>query len=128
MAEARIKDVEAQSGQGGQGGQGNDKPARSGARDTEALAQQMDTLRSDLASITELLGEIGVRRKDETVAAARERFDRARHEGEARWNDAQAKVHETQDELLQAIRRQPGTAIGIAVAAGFLAGILTSRR
>ena len=88
----------------------------------------MDVLRTDLAAITDMLGEMGVRRKDETIAAARERMNRMRTEGEARWHQAQAKAYDTQDELLESIRRQPGTAIGIAVAAGFLAGLITSRK
>lgn len=115
MAETQLKDIEAQAN-------------KSAGRDSEALSDQVSVLRQDLANITELLGEIGVRRKDETVAAARSRMERVRQEGETRWHDAQNKAHETQDELLQAIRRQPGTALGIAVAAGFLAGLLTSRK
>ena len=115
MADTKLKDIEAQAN-------------KAAGRDGEALADQVAVLRQDLATITELLGEIGVRRKDETVAAARERMGRFREEGEARWHDVQSKAHETQDELLQAIRRQPGTALGIAVAAGFLAGLLTSRK
>ncbi|SLN74237.1 hypothetical protein ROJ8625_04027 [Roseivivax jejudonensis] len=115
MAETNLKDVQSDA-------------KKAAGRDTDALADQIDVLRRDLASITELLGDIGVRRKDETVAAARDRMERLRREGEARWSDAQNYAHETQDELLSAIRRQPGTAIGIAVAAGFLAGLITSRK
>ena len=98
------------------------------ASDTEALSAQMDVLRNDLAAITDMLGQMGMRRKDETIAAARERMERMRSDGEARWQHAQAKAYETQDELLESIRRQAGTAIGIAVAAGFLAGLITSRK
>ncbi|WP_037261883.1 DUF883 family protein [Roseivivax halodurans] len=115
MAETQLKDIEAQAN-------------KAAGRDSDALADQVSVLRQDLANITELLGEIGVRRKDETLAAARERMGKVRQEGEARWHDVQTKAHETQDELLEAIRRQPGTALGIAVAAGFLAGLLTSRK
>ncbi|WP_043770725.1 DUF883 family protein [Roseivivax isoporae] len=97
-------------------------------RDTEALAAQIDTLRNDLSEVTSLLTEMGLRRRDETVAAAKERVDALRREGSERLHDAQRRATDAQDQVLESIRRQPGTAMGIAVAVGFLAGLLTSRR
>lgn len=115
MADPQIKEVEAQAN-------------KAAGRDSEAVSDQLEVLRKDLANITELLGEIGVRRKDETLAAARERLEKLRREGETRYNDARTQAHDMQEQAFDAIRRQPGTAIGIAVAVGFFAGLLTSRK
>lgn len=115
MADTQLKDLEADAN-------------RAAGRDKDALSDQVEVLRRDLASITEILSEMGVRRKDETVAAARARYERMRGEGEARWHDAQNRAHEAQDELLATIRRQPGTALGVAIGAGFLAGLIFGRK
>lgn len=114
MADPKIKEVEAQANQ-------------TAKRDSEALADQVDVLRKDLATITEMMSEMGLRRKDETLAAARERMERLRSEGEARYNDARAYANDTYDQTLDAVRRQPGTALGIAIAVGFFAGLLTRK-
>ena len=112
---ARLKDVEATAKQ-------------VLGEDAEALMAQIDTLKSDLASITEMLGEIGVRRTDETVSAAKARIEAAKREGEHLYENARDRAEQAQDQALEAIRRQPATAIGIAVGLGFLVGFLTSRK
>ena len=112
---AHIKDVESQAQQ-------------AAGNDNAALKAQIETLKADLASITDLLGEIGARRKDETVDAARARYESAKRDGERLYEDARHRANDAQDQALEAIRRQPETAIGIAVAAGFLAGLITSRK
>ncbi|QFS82618.1 hypothetical protein FIU97_07345 [Roseivivax sp. THAF40] len=96
--------------------------------DTDALKAQIDTLKADLASITDMLGEIGVRRKDETLEAAKARYASARSEGERLYSEARHRAEDAQDQALEAIRRQPATAIGLAVGMGFLFGFLTSRK
>ncbi|MHA6343988.1 DUF883 family protein [Roseivivax sp. CAU 1761] len=115
MADPQIKEVEA-------------KANRAAGRDGEALADQIDVLRKDLSAITDLLTEIGVRRKDETLAAARERLERLRSEGETRLTDAKAQAVDFQEQAYEAIRRQPGMAIGVAVAVGYVAGLLSGRK
>ncbi len=96
--------------------------------DYKELSDQIATLKKDIASVTDLLGEIGVRRKNETVAAAKERAEYLRERGSDALTDAQLRAHDAQDQALEAIRRQPGTAIGIAIGVGFLAGFLSSRK
>ncbi|SIT10532.1 Membrane-anchored ribosome-binding protein, inhibits growth in stationary phase, ElaB/YqjD/DUF883 family [Roseivivax lentus] len=97
-------------------------------QDTEALMAQIDTLKADLASITELLGDIGARRTGETLESAKARYASARSEGERLYGEARHRAEDAQDQALEAIRRQPATAIGIAVGLGFLFGFLTSRK
>ncbi len=100
----------------------------SSASDTEALKAQIETLKADIASITEMLGDIGARRKDETMDAAKARYEQARSEGERLYGEARGRAEDAQDQALEAIRRQPATAIGLAVGLGFLFGFLTSRK
>ncbi|SNR25567.1 DUF883 family protein [Puniceibacterium sediminis] len=100
----------------------------SASSDYKDLSDQVSTLKQDLASISELLTEIGVRRKDETVAAAKERAAYLRERGSDTLTEAQLRAEDMQQQALAAIRNQPGTAIGIAVGIGFLAGLLTSRK
>lgn len=101
----------------------NDAP-----KDYKDLTDQVATLKKDLAGITDLLGEIGARRKDETIAAARARAAELRARGEDTLTEAQLRAEDMQEQAYAAIRRQPGTAIGIAVGVGFLVGLLTSRK
>jgi ElaB/YqjD/DUF883 family membrane-anchored ribosome-binding protein len=115
MAEPQVKEVEA-------------KANRVTGRDSEAIADQIDVLRKDLSAITDLLAEIGVRRKDETLAAARARMESLRAQGETRLTEARVQALDAQEQAFEAIRRQPGMAVGIAAAIGFFAGLLTSRR
>ncbi len=96
--------------------------------DYKELSDQIATLKKDLAGMTELIGEIGLRRKDETVAAARERAEYLRERGHDALSEAQIRAGDAQEQAFAAIRRQPGTAIGIAAAIGFLAGLMTSRK
>ncbi len=84
----------------------------------EELAEQIATLRADLAGLTETLGRVGKSEKERLVAAARSRGEDLKAAGEARLEDARDYM-----------REQPGTALGLAAALGFLAGyILTGRR
>ncbi|MFZ5965068.1 DUF883 family protein [Thalassococcus sp. BH17M4-6] len=104
------------------------KSAQSPKSDYDELSDQMKTIRSDISSLTELLSEIGVRRKDETLEAARERAKRMRNDASDKFDDARDQANEMRDQALDAVRRQPGTAIAIAVGVGFLAGVFSGRR
>ena len=99
-----------------------------GSSDYDALNDQVKTLKSDLASLTEMLTDIGVRRKDETVEAARARAKRMRAEASDRYDEAVDYANDARDQAFDAVRRQPGTAMAIAVGVGFLAGVLSGRR
>ncbi len=84
----------------------------------EDLAEQIATLRADLAGLTETLGKVGRSEKERLVSAARSRGEDLKAAGEARLHDAG-----------EYLREQPATALGLAAALGFLAGyILTGRR
>jgi ElaB/YqjD/DUF883 family membrane-anchored ribosome-binding protein len=76
-----------------------------GARDAEDLANQIDAIRADLQNLTSTVGRIASKQV----------------------NQAQDKAKETAYEAEEAIRRNPLSAIAIAVGLGFLFGVFTRR-
>jgi ElaB/YqjD/DUF883 family membrane-anchored ribosome-binding protein len=76
-----------------------------GARDAEDLANQIDAIRADLQNLTSTVGHIASKQV----------------------NRAQDKAKETAYEAEEAIRRNPLSAIAIAVGLGFLFGVFTRR-
>ena len=75
------------------------------SRDTEDLADQIDAIRADIQSLTSTVGRI-----------ANKQLSRA-----------QDKALETANEAEEAIRRNPLSAVAIAVGLGFLLGVFTRR-
>ncbi|EPX85396.1 DUF883 family protein [Salipiger mucosus] len=108
----------------------NPAPASSSAsqHDVDALNEQIATLRKDISSLTELVGDIGMRRgrdaRDRVEAKARE----ARDMGEERLREAGERISELEGEARGSIRDNPFQAIAIAAAVGFFAGYIGSRR
>ena len=76
-----------------------------GARDAEDLANQIDAIRTDIQSLTSTVGRIANKQ----------------------INRAQDKAMETANEAEEAIRRNPLSAVAIAVGLGFLFGVFTRR-
>ena len=76
-----------------------------GARDAEDLANQIDAIRADIQSLTSTVGRIANKQ----------------------INRAQDKAMETANEAEEAIRRNPLSAVAIAVGLGFLFGVFTRR-
>ena len=76
-----------------------------GARDAEDLANQIDAIRVDLQNLTSTVGRIASKQV----------------------NRAQDRAKETAYEAEEAIRRNPMSAIAIAVGLGFLFGVFTRR-
>ena len=75
------------------------------SRDTEDLANQIDAIRADIQSLTSTVTRI-----------ANKQLSRA-----------QDKALETANEAEEAIRRNPLSAVAIAVGLGFLFGVFTRR-
>ena len=73
--------------------------------DTEDLAAQVDAIRADIQNLTSLLGQV-----------ATKQLGRAQ-------DTAMAKTHEAEE----AIRRNPLSALAIALGLGFLFGVFTRR-
>ena len=82
------------------------KRSTSGAgRDADDLANQIDAIRADIQSLSSTVGRIANKQ----------------------INRAQDKALETANEAEEAIRRNPLSAVAIAVGLGFLFGVFTRR-
>lgn len=75
------------------------------SRDIDELAAQIDAIRADLQSLSSTIGKV-----------ANRQFDRA-----------QGAAMETAAEAEEAIKRNPLTAVAIALGLGFLFGVFTRR-
>ncbi|MEX0370809.1 MAG: YqjD family protein [Tateyamaria sp.] len=110
-----------------------------GKADTSDVAAQIDTIKADIATLTNLIGEMATSKKDEarsaaTSAAAKLKASaadqatlaqlRAMEMGEKVRDSAVDTYAQTED----AIRKQPAMAVGIAAGVGFLVGLLATRR
>ncbi len=96
--------------------------------DSEALSDQIKTLRADVASLAELVGDIGKRRGAEYKAAGEAKAHEMRDRGEQAMRDAGARVAELEENARGQIQANPFQAIGLAAAVGFLIGYVGSRR
>ncbi|MEY8882155.1 YqjD family protein [Donghicola sp. XS_ASV15] len=98
------------------------------APDMQDLSAQIEALKADISAITSTLTEMGTARKDAAVSSARQQAEDLKAEGSRQLEMAQLTAEDYGAQAADAIRRQPATAVGIAVAAGFLAGLMTGRK
>lgn len=86
------------------------------AATTEDLSRQVETLKEDIARLTETLGVYGRSKGQEFRAEAQRRADRYRHEAQGRVDEIEAYVHQN-----------PAQALGIAAGIGLLIGLFSRR-
>lgn len=84
---------------------GAKRSASAASRDANDLANQIDAIRADLQNLTSTVGRIANKQ----------------------INRAQDKAMETANEAEEAIRRNPFSAVAIALGLGFLFGVFTRR-
>lgn len=94
----------------------------------EALAEQMRILRADMAAISKTLGDLSVNTKDAAIRSARDKAAELRETGEEQLHNAQIRAEELGQQAVDAVRKQPATAVGLAVGVGFLLGFLSGRK
>ncbi len=92
------------------------------------LNVQIETLKSDIANLTTLMGDLGTRKAMDARDAAVQKANELRTEGERYAAEAGRMASDGAEAALDAVRKQPATAVGLAVAIGFLVGLVTSRR
>ncbi|WP_224825074.1 YqjD family protein [Cognatishimia sp. MH4019] len=95
---------------------------------TGDLAEQINTIKSDIAELTSLMAEMGTAKTEDAKEKVRERVEQARDVGAAQLADAQVKAQKLGAEANDFVTRQPATALGIAAGVGFLIGMLGSRK
>lgn len=105
------------------------KAANDAAQDNvDDLAEQMKILRSDIAAISKTLGDLGVNTKDAALRTARQKAADLRETSEEQLHYAQLRAEEMGQQAVDAVRKQPATAVGLAVGVGFLLGFISGRK
>ncbi|MCA0995456.1 DUF883 family protein [Alloyangia pacifica] len=103
-------------------------PEPSTPSDSEALSEQIKTLRGDVSALAELVGDIGKRRGAEYKAAGEAKAQEMRGKGEDALHEAGMRVAQLENDARGQIQANPFQAIGLAAAVGFLIGYIGSRR
>ncbi|MEX5728217.1 ElaB/YqjD/DUF883 family membrane-anchored ribosome-binding protein [Rhodovulum iodosum] len=99
-----------------------------GAASSEDLERQIDALKADIAGISRTLADMGAERRSELQDSVHKTASDLKARGEATLDDARARGGELGDQAADAVRRQPATAMGLAVGLGFVVGLMTGRR
>ena len=92
------------------------------------LADQIATLKSDLADLTSLIGDMGTAQGERAKEKMHEKVEAARDAGSAHIADAKVQAQKLGAEANDFVVRQPATALGIAAGIGFLVGMLGARK
>lgn len=96
--------------------------------DSAALGRQIETIRKDISALTELIADMGARRKDAATQAALEKVTQLRDRAESAGHEAQERFEALGARAEAQMRDQPARTLMLATGAGFLAGLLLARR
>lgn len=96
--------------------------------DREDVSRQIEALKADIAALTETIMGLGRAEAEEAGRRVRAAGHDLKARGEATLTDLEAGARRYVRDGEEFVRTQPGTALGIAAAAGFLIGMMTSRR
>ncbi|RLJ51657.1 ElaB/YqjD/DUF883 family membrane-anchored ribosome-binding protein [Litoreibacter meonggei] len=94
----------------------------------EDLAEQIETLRNDLGSLTQTIADLGKAKGDEALASAKSTADNVRAKAADSAETARLQAMELQDQANDFVKNQPATALGIAAGLGFLVGFFGARK
>ncbi|MDM7971228.1 MAG: hypothetical protein QUV10_16570 [Paracoccaceae bacterium] len=92
------------------------------------LSKQLETLRADVASLTEAIGNLTRAEAREAADGARRVVRKARDGVEHEYEKLQHQAVEAVDHADALIREKPAMAMGIAAGVGMLVGLMMSRR
>jgi ElaB/YqjD/DUF883 family membrane-anchored ribosome-binding protein len=102
--------------------------SRTAGAGSEALSQQIDVIRKDIGTLTELVAEIGAQRKDAASQQVQDRVTELRARAEAAGDEARHRAGEMEARAEKQMRDHPGSTLLVATGLGFLAGLLMSRK
>ncbi|KAA9007949.1 DUF883 family protein [Histidinibacterium aquaticum] len=92
------------------------------------ISVQIEALKADLANLTEAMGDYGKSRYRSTRKDVERRAKDARRSAEDGMEHLQNEAEYYSRQAQDMVREQPGTALGIAAAIGFLIGLFASRK
>lgn len=99
-----------------------------GTRPGADLEAQIEALKSDVSALTATLAEYGRAQKAQFTHAAQDRVNDMAEAGIETAELARKNALDAYAGAERTIRANPATSVGLAVGAGFLAGLLASRR
>lgn len=94
---------------------------------TEDLVLQIDALKSDIASLTSRIANLGTTGAKVSKSEARSVTAKAAANGEALLKDLSAREQELEDQARETISEHPIKSIAIAAGIGFAAALLARR-
>lgn len=92
------------------------------------LTQQVETLRADLATLTNSIADLVKAKGDDAAETAKAKAADLGNKAQDAAETARLQAMELQDHANDFITKQPGTALGLAAGFGFLVGFLGSRK
>lgn len=92
------------------------------------VSKQMAVLRDDIAALTATVAEYGKAQGDIMKAAATTKAQEVAESGAAAADALKVKATKSYSDAEDAVRANPGAAIGIAAGVGFLIGMISARR
>lgn len=95
---------------------------------TEDLMREIETLRADLARVTETLAEIGKAEARSMADEVRKRSRKARDQVEDEFEHLRGSAEAVIDQADDLIRERPALAMTIAAGLGLIAGLLLYRK
>lgn len=96
-------------------------------RAPEDLEAEIARLREDVARLTEQLSTTGEHSLSAAKRAAAEGAEQLRAKGEAAMDTLRANASDVEQQLTEAVREKPITALAIAAGVGFFFALLTRR-
>ena len=89
---------------------------------------QLEALKTDLANLTEAVGDYGKSRIERTRDGVKSTARATKERTEEGIEQLRGEAAQYAREAEAMVRQQPGAALGIAAGVGFLAGLIVSRR
>ncbi len=92
------------------------------------VSKQMAVLREDIAKLTSIVADFGKAQSAKVKSDAVHKANEIAETGKSAAHSLQETAQTTYADAEESVRQNPAAAIGIAAGAGFLVGILASRR
>jgi len=96
--------------------------------DSADIAAQLETVKADLAALSQTMADYGRGKGAEARAHVNERANDLSDAARLKGEQARAEIDRMTAQTGDMVRSNPGAALGVAAGVGFLVGFLSSRR